>query len=103
MNIREHLLVCLSEEAAEVIQAVSKALRFGINDRNPTLPDAISNGGNILKEVAELLAVVEMLQEEGALGPSLCDVTEVKKRRVKEWAWYAIGKGSLIDEPQTNP
>lgn len=30
MNKAEHLLTCLAEECAEIQQAVSKALRFGV-------------------------------------------------------------------------
>jgi hypothetical protein len=32
MNITEHLLATLAEECAEVAQATSKALRFGLDE-----------------------------------------------------------------------
>ena len=35
MNKQEYLLTCLSEECAEIQQAVSKALRFGLDNYNP--------------------------------------------------------------------
>ena len=35
MNREEHLLTILSEECAEVIKDVSKALRFGLDDYPP--------------------------------------------------------------------
>lgn len=35
MNKQEYLLQCLAEEASEVVQAVSKCLRFGLNNEWP--------------------------------------------------------------------
>lgn len=53
MNLKEHLLTVLSEECAEVQQAVSKALRFGAKDSRPGTDstnaqeiDLIQTGGN---------------------------------------------------------
>lgn len=59
---REHLLICLAEECAEVIQACSKALRFGLDDDHQSAnPDIVSPRKYIVKELADLTAVIEML------------------------------------------
>lgn len=59
MNKTEHLLTVLSEEAAEVIHAASKSLRFGI------LHDWPGKGENNLRvlerELADLMAVADLL------------------------------------------
>lgn len=63
MNKTEYLLTCLTEECAEIQQATTKALRFGLNDdyKEITPSDAI------VLECNDLLAVVELLVEEGAI------------------------------------
>ena len=65
MNKTEHLLACLAEECAEVQHAVAKALRFGLDDGY--LGAASTNAQDIAREFADVLAVVEMLEEDGAL------------------------------------
>jgi len=63
MNKIEHLLLCLAEEAGEVVQAAGKAGRFGLNDQ-PS-PDKLSNNEYIVREVNDVLAILELLKEEG--------------------------------------
>ena len=36
---QEHFLACLAEEAGEVVQAVGKILRFGLDDKHPKTGD----------------------------------------------------------------
>ena len=58
MTLKENLLVTVSEECDEVGQAVSKALRFGCSAENIA---------DIMIELYQLCAVVEMCQAEGIL------------------------------------
>lgn len=51
MNKQEEILTILQEECAEVIQAVSKVRRFGL-DNNVT---------ELKKEVADLLCMIDIL------------------------------------------
>jgi NTP pyrophosphatase (non-canonical NTP hydrolase) len=94
MNRTEHLLACLAEECAEVQHAVAKALRFGLNDGYPGA--ASTNAQDIAREFADVLAVVEMLEEAGALDrPTDTHAIERKKARVSEYMTYAEQCGTL--------
>jgi len=66
MNRTDHLLWNIAEECAEVAQRASKAARFSINEVQPG--QEFSNGDRILHEYADLVAVIEMLTEEGVLN-----------------------------------
>lgn len=61
MTRTEYLLACLAEECSEVAKAAMKAQRFGVADGYPGTDR--TNGGDIAKELNELLAIVEMLRE----------------------------------------
>lgn len=78
MNLKENLLVTVSEECAEVQQAVSKALRFGCSCENTSA---------IMYEFYQLCAMIEMCQAEGVL-PVLSDkeqaeIISEKKQKVR--------------------
>lgn len=102
MNRTGHLLICLAEECAEVQHAVAKALRFGLDDGYPGA--ASTNAQDIAREFADVLAVVEMLEEAGALERSTdTHSIERKKARVREHMIYAEQRGTLTpDEGVTN-
>jgi len=69
MNANEYLLVCLIEEAAEVQQAASKALRFGLNNHHPCRDS--TNVEELQNEVFHFLAIIELLNAQEILAP-LC-------------------------------
>jgi len=78
MNRAEHLLVILGEECSELHQETCKALRFGVHEQRD-LPT--SNHDRIKKEFNDLLAMVDMLNDEGLniyINPTL-----IKKKREK--------------------
>ncbi len=62
------LLVCLMEEAAEVIQAASKLVRFGKENRPDT---GVSNSAALSAEVGDLLAVLERLVKAELIRPDV--------------------------------
>lgn len=66
MTKNENLLVTLMEECAELQQAVSKALRFGMDGCHPLYPEK-TNEHNIMIEYYQLVAVMEMLTNNGVL------------------------------------
>lgn len=96
MNQTEHLLTCLAEECAEVQQAIAKALRFGLDDVNPSA--GITNAQDIGREFIDVVSVMEMLVDSGVINlpPNRLARTEQKKSRVKEWMVYAAERGTLI-------
>ena len=97
MNSKEHLLTCIIEEAAEIQQAATKALRFGLEDGYPGTDR--TNADDLCKEINDLVAVVELAEESGIITKkhTLIDI-EQKKARVKEWMEYAIETGALTQE-----
>jgi NTP pyrophosphatase (non-canonical NTP hydrolase) len=71
MKRQEHLLTCLAEECAEVAQRVSKALRFGLAEVQPG--QGLSNADRIADEVADLIAVVQILAYEDVIPLRMVD------------------------------
>ena len=66
MDRREHLLTCLAEECTEVGQRVAKALRFGLDEIQAGQP--LTNRQRIAEEYRDLVAVANILVEEGILA-----------------------------------
>ncbi len=63
MTRNEHLLTILAEECAEVIQRISKTLRFGTCEVQPGQSD--DNTTRMVNEVIDLLAAYHLLHREG--------------------------------------
>lgn len=102
MNVTEHLLVCLAEECAEVQQAVAKTLRFGLDDGYPD--SGTTNAEDIAREIVDLLAVVELLEESGCIvldnSPA---ARERKQAKVRRFMDYARGRGTLMRNEAEQP
>lgn len=95
MNRKEHLLTILSEECAEVQQAVSKALRFGAKDCRPWSES--TNARDIEKEFIEAMAVRDMLRELGVItqpGDSK-KIYDDKRARVEKYLELSKQNGTL--------
>jgi hypothetical protein len=97
MNTTEHLLTCLAEECAELQQAISKALRFGLQDRYPG--SNTTNEQDIAKESIEVLAVIGLLQEQGIIAKprGTKAMVNAKRNRVNKYMKYAKTTGALVD------
>jgi hypothetical protein len=97
MNKKEHLLTILSEECAEIIKDVSKTLRFGVNDHYPGICKP-TNIESVYHEYNDLIAVVEMLNNEGVMP---CNVDKLliqaKKDKVNKFLEYSRDMGTLTD------
>lgn len=89
------VLALLSEEAAEVIQAVQKIMRHGINSVNPTKPFR-SNIQHLCKELGDL-AVAKALCSKYIYGVSELDIEarQSKLRRIDRWLHHASAEGIL--------
>lgn len=98
MTTEEHLLVCLAEECVEVAKEVSKALRFGLDDTDPTIPGSPFQRVRIVQELYDLMALVEMLEERGTItryreaGEA---AIRAKKSKVMKFLDYARERGAL--------
>ena len=60
-------LTILAEEAAEVIQAVTKILRHGYESSHPSLPphDIFNNRQHLVKELGDLRATLAIMIQAG--------------------------------------
>jgi NTP pyrophosphatase (non-canonical NTP hydrolase) len=88
MDRKEHLLTILVEECAEVQYETCKGLRFGLDDfyeEHSPKP----NKERLVEELADLMAVVELLQEEGYLGKLDETRKKSKKERVEKFLLYS--------------
>jgi NTP pyrophosphatase (non-canonical NTP hydrolase) len=75
----------LQEECAEVIQAVSKISRFGIDNLKPGKPK--TNREHLEEELGDVLAMVDILLENNVVSQqSLKAATNAKKEKLKQWS-----------------
>jgi NTP pyrophosphatase (non-canonical NTP hydrolase) len=99
MNKQEYLLACLSEECGEVIRAIGKIQRFGLNDMHPHKENPEPNNVLLCKEINDVLTIVGMLQEEGVDLPKLLDPAHIiqKREKVNKYMQYSKDRGALVD------
>jgi len=83
----EYLLICVTEECAEIIQIADKALRFGLDDWHPAIEPVVTNHEHLAHELADLAAVVELLHERGVnlVDPNRQEQITAKKAKVLEY------------------
>lgn len=104
MNQYENILVTISEECAEIQKAVSKALRFGLENHHPDQPDC-SNADDILFEFIHLQTLIEGFQRHGYL-PKWDDYTvkTIKDDKIKsmvKWQEVSFECGVLHGDKKT--
>lgn len=78
----EVMLIAL-EECAEVIQAISKVFRFGID----SVHNGVSNKEHLEEEVGDLLCMIEMMMEQDILSRGVVAEAKFAKRaKLKKWS-----------------
>lgn len=95
MNRREHLLVVLAEECAEVAHRTAKVLRFGLDDVEPGKD--LMNAEQLCVELAHVFAMIQMLVDEGAIMPPRAADVHAKKAAVEQWLRHAAKQGTLTE------
>lgn len=58
------LLEIMQEECAEVIQAISKIKRFGLDAHNPADESKTPNSLHLLNEIGDVVGMVQMFVDE---------------------------------------
>ena len=75
----------LSEECAEVIQAISKCHRFGLDNYKPGKPK--TNCEHLEEELGDLLAMIDILVDMQTIDPeSLTVAKKAKIEKLKKWS-----------------
>jgi len=83
MDYRQELLTILMEECGEVIQAASKCIRFGCDNKNLK---------SLEKEMGDLYCMIDLLHEYDMVSlTELDDRAKVKREKLKLYS-------SLLDE-----
>jgi len=95
MNRQEHLLTIVGEEAIEVAHRASKALRFGLLEIEPG--QDLTNAQRLMGEFCDLIAALEMLNDETRMQLVLVDrpAFEAKKIKVEKFLAYSRELGTL--------
>ena len=95
MTEKEHLLVLLIEECAEVSQRATKILRFGFNDPAGTEPDQpYTNEERLVQEVNDLEAVLDLLFKNKPFYKSLIHQNR-KKEKIQKYTKLSKKLGLL--------
>lgn len=95
MNREQMLLLLLIEECQEVAQRASKAIRFTLDEVQPDQPgsEQMDNRARLLKEWNDLLAVMEMIQDEGHFGHDdglrIAEWIKEKKEKIEKYLKYS--------------
>ncbi len=90
MDDTQLYLTILQEECAEVIQIVSKIFRFGAEDWHPDDLYKVSNKDRLVHELVDILAVVDLLKENGFLERMRDDeqIKKLKEAKIKKIEKY---------------
>jgi NTP pyrophosphatase (non-canonical NTP hydrolase) len=79
----EEALIITQEECAEVSQAISKILRFGLNDQY----DGKTNKERLEQEIGDLMCMIDILYEKNIISQNMVDASSVYKRdKLKQWS-----------------
>lgn len=79
MNKQEEILTILQEECAEVIQAVSKVRRFGLDN----------NVQELKKEIADLLCMIDLLLTNNIIELKDKELDELKYSKILKLHKYS--------------
>ena len=79
------ILVILQEECAEVIQAISKCHRFGMDNLKPGKPK--TNREHLEEEVGDMLAMIDILLVNNIVSwANLHRAKRAKIEKLKKWS-----------------
>jgi NTP pyrophosphatase (non-canonical NTP hydrolase) len=81
------ILLITQEECAEVIQAISKVFRFGIDGMH----NGVSNQAHLEEEIGDLVCMVDLLMERGLVSVEAVD-NAARAKLIKLSKWANIGE-----------
>lgn len=84
-KVTEEVMDILQEECAEVIQAVSKVSRFGIDNYKPGKPK--TNREHLEEELGDVLAMIDILLEKNVVSMNNLEIAkQAKIQKLKQWS-----------------
>ena len=84
-NKLHEVMNILSEECAEVIQAISKCHRFGLNNVKPGKP--LTNAQHLEGEIGDVLAMIDLLQSLNVVTAEGMEAAkQAKFEKLKKWS-----------------
>jgi len=84
-NKTKEILDITQEECAEVVVAISKISRFGIDNYKPGKPK--TNREHLEEELGDLLAMVDLMLDNNVVNQKNIDIArEAKKEKLKLWS-----------------
>ena len=83
---KEHeILLIAQEECAEVIQAVSKCFRFGLDNIKPGKP--LTNRQHLAEELGDLQAMIDLCITQGLVNvEEVVAASKNKIEKLKKWS-----------------
>jgi NTP pyrophosphatase (non-canonical NTP hydrolase) len=82
---QKEALDILQEECAEVIQAVSKISRFGLDNLKPGKPK--TNREHLEEELGDLVAMIDILTRNGVVDSANIETAAAAKvEKLKKWS-----------------
>ena len=73
---QREIMVITQEEAAEVIQEISKIFRFGIDDSHR---DGMTHRQRLTTEVGDLLAMIDLMLDSRVIDPAQVEMAKQAK------------------------
>ena len=83
--VTKEVMDILQEECAEVIQAVSKISRFGIDNYKPGKPK--TNREHLEEELGDMLAMIDIMMELRVISLDNLEIAKKAKiEKLKKWS-----------------
>jgi NTP pyrophosphatase (non-canonical NTP hydrolase) len=83
----KEILDITAEECAEVIVAISKISRFGIDKFKPMTIKPLTNRQHLEEEIGDLLAMVDLLEEFSIVDMKSVNTARIAKiEKLKQWS-----------------
>lgn len=92
MKKYENDYVVAMEECSEIIQVLSKIMRFGLYNNHPDRPSE-TNKDDLIKEYYQFQAVMEKIFFENQIKPSNVEIDTIKAKKLdKMGKWLEVSK-----------
>ncbi len=84
-SVEEEILDIAQEECAEVVVAISKIHRFGIDNYKPGNPK--TNREHLEEEIGDLVCMFDLMREKGLIRwENVIEASEKKREKLRTWS-----------------